>query len=161
MLQAVLLKNSDQRLDEKARDDFISDEIFKRNQKRFMIYLSVASFIFIAKFSVALKPLSLIYNSSHILATINNAASDFIFVYHVLCLKDYIANLSKTLRDSKGNMSIKHEIYKIIEFQNQINDRFSLNLALTVSLNFLLVIRTFALLDFRSTYFQLYEGCSR
>lgn len=133
MLRAINMRSFDAKFLRKVEKTFEQSQM-KINKKKFFIYFGICSTIFFTKMAFGTKGNSVIYNSSHMITTIINATSDFIFVYQILCLRDHL----KFIRQSKCD--VRFEILNVVEIKRLILHRFSINLMMSVSIDFFLII---------------------
>lgn len=133
MVRSILMKNFDANFERKTVKTFEAAQM-KKNQKKFFVYVLVCTLIFITKTVLGTSTVAVIYNFSHFVTTVINASSDFIFVYQISCLKDHI----KFIRQTKCD--VREEIFKIVDIQRLIQYRFSINLMLSISTDFFLII---------------------
>lgn len=133
MLRAIRMRNFDAKFEVKVVKTFEQSQM-KNNKKKFFIYVGICSTIFFTKMTFGTKGNSVIYNSSHMITTIVNASSDFIFIYQILCLRDHL----KFIRQTKCD--VRFEILNVVDIKRLILHRFSINLMMSVSTDFFLII---------------------
>lgn len=133
MIKAIRMRFFDKIFDEKTQQLYDPSQV-SRNQKKYFKYLLVCISILIVKVCLAANFISLLYNVANIIPTITCSAGDFLFAYHMNCLSDYI----KQTRESKCDL--RQGVLNIIEIQHKIYSRHSMNLALSISAYFILII---------------------
>lgn len=133
MIRAIYMHGFDKKFSDMTLKHYQEPQM-RKNEKKFFVYLTACILICAFKSSMGLSWNSHMYNSSQIIPTIFNAASDFLFVYHINCLKDhlkFIGNFTCNVRD---------EILTSLEILRLIHLRYSINLVLVISTYFLLII---------------------
>jgi hypothetical protein len=134
MYRAIRMANFDLRFDGEIRKVYEKSQV-KQNERKFLVYLSVGVAFTAVKNLLSKKFTSVMYNSCQILSATVDSASDFIAVFHMRCLSDHMKFVAE-----KGRWKNKELIYKIIELKHLIHKRFDVNLFLTISSYFLLMI---------------------
>lgn len=133
-VMSIYMKDFDEKFDEKVRKVYKPWQI-KKNQKNFFVFIVVSALISSMKIAFQHSVNQYIYNFSSYFLTIVNATSDFIFVYHVLCLKDYV----KLINETYAKSDVAEETLNIIEIKRLIHLRYSKSLAFAISHDFFLI----------------------
>jgi hypothetical protein len=148
--QAIVLRKKDEKLIKKTQ--LIYDEKIVQNRQ-------IKYFIFVA-FSITLEFFKATFQTHwtgvmYILAYSSNilvASNDFFYVYHILCLRDYMKQMN-----TKQSQSLSKSILNVIEIQSLIHERFSSNLLLSMSLYFMLSIFSLFWIFLRIVYGLLHK----
>ena len=130
---SIKKKSFDIKFEEKVRKTY-GLSLIRKNQKKFLILVASQILILLTKFIFQQHSDNYIYNSSSFLTTVINATSDFVFVYHMLCLRDHV----RFIRNSYRNLDVGMETLNIIEIKRIIYLRYSMTLAFAISHDFLL-----------------------
>lgn len=125
-------KKFDKAFDEKTRKTFEPSQI-KKNQQKFFMFIVITFSVLLIKIVIQPTRNDFVYNFSYLFLLTVNTTSDFIFVYHILCLKDHV----KYIRQS--NCDIREETLKVIEIKQLIISRYSMTLMLVIAHDFLLI----------------------
>lgn len=133
MLRAIRMRSFDAQFETFVLKTYELSNL-RKNKEKFFIYVAICTSIFMTKMALGTSEKSVIYNASHLITTIVNATSDFIFVYQILCLRDHV----KSIRETKCD--VREESLKVIEIKRLIHHRFSINLTLSVATDFFLII---------------------
>lgn len=131
---SIRMRNFDQNFKEKVKKVFTTSQI-RNNQKRFFVYIAATVLILLMKIAFQPGANHFIYNFSSFFSTIVNATSDFVFVYHILCLKDHV----KLINHTYAHCDIVADTLNIIEIKRLIHSRFSITLAFAISHDFFLM----------------------
>lgn len=153
MIRAIRWRSFDAKFERKTLKIFEASQM-RKNKQKFLVYVAVCTLLFAIKTGLGTAVNSVFYNTSHFVTTVVNSTSDFIFIYQILCLKDFL----KFIRETKCD--VREEILKVFDIKRLIHRRFSINLMLSVSTDFFLIILSLYWLFVRIVFHFLnkYQG---
>lgn len=133
MVRAINLRHSDEKFNNMTGNVYAASQV-DRNKRKYLLNLVICFIICAVKTSMVLNKANIVYNSAQVIATLINAASDFLFVFHVQCLTEHF----KQVRTS--SCDVRKEVLRAIEIKRLIHLRYSPNLMLAITIYFLLII---------------------
>ena len=133
LYQAIRMANYDLKFNEKVKKIY-DPLLVKKNEKKFLIYFLTNVVLTASKLILSRGFNGFMYGLCQVFSALVCSLSDFLVVFHMRCLSDYI----KFVTHKKTNN--KEEIYEIIEIKRLVHKRFDRNLFLTISSYFLLMI---------------------
>lgn len=117
-----------------------------RNEKRFLWRVLLIIVVRIVKFSMGQKRSYLFYNTRVTIFEIINTSNDLMFVYYVEMLSEYLEYIDlkiQMMRSHGSFFQIQRDLINVFWLKRDVEKRYSMDLFLTISYNFILNIISF------------------
>ncbi|KAL7017415.1 hypothetical protein ACKWTF_010368 [Chironomus riparius] len=142
--KSYLMRNQQKFLSEKLKPKFTQK--IGKCEKNFLIRVLVIILIRITKFIWGRSKTSIIFNSHTTFPELIYSSNDLMFVYYVELLIEYLEyiNYKIQMMRTKNDMKIiKREIYEVFVLKRKILERYSMDIFITISFHFLVLIISF------------------
>lgn len=144
VIKAFLMRNRQKYLSEKLRPNFT--QIIGKCEKNFLYRVFFISFVRTVKFLWSPEEHSAIFNSHTAFPELIYSSNDLMFVYYVDLLIEYLDFINckaQMVRTQKDMVIIKRRICEIFYLKRKILERYSIDIFITVTYNFILTIISF------------------
>lgn len=132
-IRAICMHSFDYKFEEFTRKVYDQKQV-ANNEGKFMAYLITCIFLCLFKLSLGVNFNDHIYNLSQLIPSVISSSSVFFFVFHINCLKDHLT----LIRSAKCDLH--QEMLKVLKIKRLIFKRYSLSLAVAISVYFLLIL---------------------
>jgi len=144
IIRAFLMRNQQKFIPLKLRPTFIQEN--ENCETKFVYRMCLIIFVRVSKYCFSFHWSSGIFYFQTTFAELIYSSNDLMFVYYVELMIEYLdfinhkVKLMKTQNDLK---IIKQEIFEIFKLKRKILDRYSIDIFITISYNFILSIISF------------------
>lgn len=117
-----------------------------KNEKRFLLRVGLVVLVRVLKFYFGQKRSYYFYNSRVSIFELVYTSNDFLFVYYVEMLNEYLEHIdfkTQMLRSPGGLHQIRRDLVEVFWIKRDLEKRYSLDLCATIGYNFILNILSF------------------
>jgi hypothetical protein len=140
------------------KNDFLLET--EKYQKKFLMRLLAIVIVRLLKYSMSHHISYLVFNTQTAFPELIYSCNDLMFVYYLELMIEYFENISRRIFPLKSEDDLKylrHKICKIFLLKRKIMHRYSIDLIVTITFNFILTIITFYWLLMRLIYNHMFE----